>query len=277
MLKHKITVVAIVLTAVLMSACVSYSKETEWIISEGEAFQGEMDTLREIKDRAKRDAENKAVEQAVGTFLKAHTIVSNSQIAEDLLYAAVRGKIKKQQIISAGWDAKDRNIYRVKLRAIVEPVYPERGEGLVAKLSLSKTNLKEGEEVRLVYQVNKSCYVYIFSIAADGSVTLLLPNSAQPDHFAEGKKAYEFPNPDTSVRLTAMLLPGFESNTAEEKIKMIAIKQKDDLLTLGFKESMLRAYDAKSTGMISDLIRRLNQMEPTDWTDTTAVYTINRK
>ncbi|MGZ3635589.1 MAG: hypothetical protein ACXWMO_07920 [Syntrophales bacterium] len=48
------------------------------------------------------------------------------------------------------------------------------------------------------------------------------------------------------------------------------------LLSFGFREGIFRVYDAKSTGMISDLVRRLNQIELTDWTETTAVYNLNR-
>src|SRR3989338_4859163 len=59
-----------------------------WIEAEGEAYLGEIETQKEVKERAKRDAQNKAVEQAVGAFVKAHTLVSNYQIAEDLIYTA---------------------------------------------------------------------------------------------------------------------------------------------------------------------------------------------
>src|SRR3989337_3629078 len=114
-----------------------------WIEAEGEAYLGEIETQKEVKERAKRDAQSKAVEQAVGTFIKSHTLVSNNQIAEDLIYASVRGKIERVEIIEEGWDEKDRTLYRVKLKALVEPVYPEKGEGISIKLSLTKTDLKE--------------------------------------------------------------------------------------------------------------------------------------
>ena len=73
-----------------------------------------------------------------------------------------------------------------------------------------------------------------------------------------------------------MFLPSYKAISAEEKIKIIATRQKEDLLPLGFKEGMFQVYDAKSTGMISDLVRRLNQIEPTDWTEATAVYRLKR-
>lgn len=64
--------------------------------------------------------------------------------------------------------------------------------------------------------------------------------------------------------------------TAEERIKLIAARKKEDLIPLGFQEGLFRVYDAKSTGMISDLVKRLNQLEPTDWTEAAAVYVLSR-
>ena len=247
-----------------------------WVDAEGEAYMGEIEMQKEVKERAKRDAQSKAVEKAVGTFIKSHTLVSNYQIAEDLIYAAIRGKITKEEIITSDWDAKERNLYRIRIKALVEPVYPERGEGLSIKLSLSKTDLKEGEEVKIFYQVSEDSYAYIFSIAADGSVTLLLPNSNMPDNFIKARRAYQFPPTDSSIRLKAMSLPSHKEAYAEEKIKIIVTRQKEELLSIGFKEGMFQVYDAKSTGMISDLVRRLNQIELTDWTEATAVYYLKR-
>lgn len=247
-----------------------------WIIADGESYQGEMDTPKEVKDRAKRDAQSKAVEKAVGTFIKSHTLVSNYQLAEDLIYAAVRGKITKEEIISSDWDAKERNLYKITIKALIEPVYPEKGEGLSVKLSLSKTGMREGDEVKIFYQVNEDSHVYIFSIAADGSVTLLLPNSNMPDNFTRAGRAYQFPPADSPIHMKAMFLPNFKEVTAEERIKIIATRQKEELLSIGFKEGVFQVYDAKSTGMISDLVRRLNQIEPTEWTETTIVYNLQR-
>ncbi|MBI5048800.1 MAG: DUF4384 domain-containing protein [Deltaproteobacteria bacterium] len=246
-----------------------------WAEADGEAYMSEIDTPKDVMARAKRDAKSKAVEQAVETFIKSHTIVSNNQVAEDLIYAAVRGKIDKVEVIKEGWDEKDRNLYRVKLKALVKPVYSEKGEGISVKLSLSKTELKEGEEVKIFYQASNDCYIYIFSVAADGSVTLLLPNSINVDNSVKAGKGYQFLS-DEKIKLQAQFLPGHKEKTAEEKIKIIATRQKEDIIPLGFQQGFFKVYDAKSTGMISDLVKRLNQLEPADWTEATAVYVLKR-
>ena len=267
----------IILFIVLAFPLVSLAAEKPvWVTAEGESLQGEMDTQKEVKSRARRDAQSKAVEMAVGTFIKSHTLVSNSQVAEDLIYAAVRGKISKEEILSSDWDEKERNLYKVKIKALVEPVYPEKGGGLSAKLHLSKTDLKEGEEVKIFYSVSEDAYIYIFSIAADGSVTLLLPNANMPDNFTKAKKAQQFPPQDSRIELKAMFLPASKEASAEERIKIVATRNKEDLLSLGFKEGIFQVYDEKSTGMISDLVRRLTHIELTDWTEATAVYHLRK-
>ncbi len=148
-----ITAIIIILTAIF-----SYASENPvpdkslqgqvWIEAEGEAVMGDIETQKEVKERAKRDAQSKALEKAVGVFVKSHTLVSNSQLAEDLIYAAVRGKIEKVDIIKEGWDEKDRNLYRVKLKTLIKPVYPEKGEGISLKISLSKADISVPPAIR---------------------------------------------------------------------------------------------------------------------------------
>ena len=265
------------LIIVLFLAIPAFSHAAEkpvWIEAAGEAILGELDTPKEVKERAKRDAERNAIERAVGTFIRSHSLVSNSQIVEDLIYAGVRGSIDKIHVVKDGWDERDRNIYRVHLRALIRPVYQEKLLSL--KLTLSKTELQEGDEVQILYQANRDCYVYIFSVAADGSVTLLFPNSLNRDNAVRGGKVCEFPPEGSKIKLQARFLPGYKEPVAQERIKIIATRHKEDIIPLGFQEGLFKVFNAKSTGMISDLVKRLNQLEPSDCAESTAVYTLRR-
>jgi len=260
----------------MLPVCSFASEKPVWVEATGEAYLGEIDTPKEVKERAKIDAQKNTLEKAVGVFIKSHTLVSNSQLAEDLIYASVRGQIEKTEILHEGWDTKERSLYRVKLKSLIKPVYPEKGKGLSLKAYLSKTDLKEGEEVRIFYEASSDCYVYIFSVAADGSVTLLLPNSLHRENLTRAGKAYEFPASDSAIHLKAMFLPNHKGKVAEERIKLISTKEKEEILSLGFHEGMFKVYDSRSTGMISDLVKRLNRIDPGMWTEATAVYTLTR-
>ena len=59
----------------------------------GEAFGSDLEAPREVYERAKSDGQRTAVEQVVGTFIRSHTVVSNGQLAEDLIHARVRGRV----------------------------------------------------------------------------------------------------------------------------------------------------------------------------------------
>jgi len=261
---------------IILPVCSFASEKPVWVEATGEAYLGEIDTPKEVKERARRDAQKNALERAVGVFIKSHTLVSNSQLAEDLIYASVRGQIEKTEILHHGWDTEERSLYRVILRTLIKPVYPEKGEGLSIKAYLSKTDLKEGEEVRIFYEATSDCYMYIFSVAADGSVTLLLPNSIHRENLTRAGKAYKFPTSGSAIHLKAMFLPGYKGKIAEERIKLIATKEKEEILSLGFHEGMFKVYDSRSTGMISDLVKRLNRIDPAKWAEATAVYTLTR-
>jgi len=266
----------VIFCILILPVCSFASEKPVWVKATGEAYLGEIDTPKEVRDRARRDAQKNALERAVGVFIKSHTLVSNSQLAEDLIYASVRGQIEKSEILHEGWDTKERSLYRVMLRTLIKPVYPEQGKGLSIKAYLSKTDLKEGEEVRIFYEASSDCYLYIFSVAADGSVTLLLPNSIRMENLTMAGKAYEFPTSDSAIHLKAMFLPNHKGKVAEERIKLIATKEKEDILSLGFHEGMFKVYNSRSTGMISDLVKRLNRIDPDKWAEATAVYTLTR-
>jgi len=64
--------------------------------------------------------------------------------------------------------------------------------------------------------------------------------------------------------------------TIAEKLKLIATKKKGNLLPLRFQEGMFQACRAKSTGLVSDLIKKLKQIEPGEWTEATVEYIIAR-
>ena len=277
MIKKITTIFPLILLMISSAAVNSSVPEKEiWVEAAGEAYLGEMETPKEVEARAKRDAESKAIEKALGTFIKAHTIVSNSQVAEDLIFASVRGKIKDVQVIDKGWDKNQRELYRVRIKALVEPVYPEKGQGIEIAASMSKTDLREGDPVKIFYKTNTDCHIYIFSVAVDGSVTLLLPNSITKDISVHANTAYVFPPEGSAINLKAAFLPGTKERIAEEKIKVIATRKKEELLALSFQEGMFKVYDAQSTGMISDLLKHLNKLDPADWAETTIVYTISR-
>ena len=243
------------------------------LVIDGEAFGNDLEAPRELFERAKADASRKAIEQAVGTFIRSNTIVSNGQLAEELVYARVRGKIDKMEVLSQERDKADPYHYLVRIKATVSPVFNDNGVGIKIKAWLPRAELSENDAVSLEYQVNEECYVYIFVIGADNSVTQLLPNAMIKDNHTKAGQALVFPPEGSGINLKASLLPAYRHTGAVERIKIIATKSVEPILYSGFQEGF-KVYDAKSTGLASDLLKRLNQLEPSDWGDATVAYKI---
>ena len=264
--------IAAVLSSLSAGAVTAAEKPVQIEVT-GEAIGSDLDAPREVFQRAKSDAERKAIEQAVGTFVRSHTVVSNGELADDLVYARVRGRIEQMDLLSQERDMVDPNHYRVRIRAIVRPEYQGKDEGIRIKAALTRSELQEGAVVSLNYQVSADSYVYIFVIGADNSVTQLLPNAVMKDNFIRANHANIFPPLGSSVSLKAMLLPEFRRKGATEKIKIIATRKAEPLLHSGFQEGF-KVYDARETGLVSDLLKRLSQLDPADWGEVTTVYRI---
>jgi hypothetical protein len=85
------------------------------------------------------------------------------------------------------------NSCRVVIKAQVKPVFPGAKEGIQIKAAITRTELREGDEVVIHYQVDRNSHVYLFVIAADSSVTQLLPNREKQENSAVSKQQYQFP------------------------------------------------------------------------------------
>jgi len=114
----------------------------------GEAFGSDLEAPREVYERAKSDGQRSAIEQVVGTFILSHTVVSNGQLAEDLVHARVRGRVEKMEVLSQERDKDDPQHYQDKLRVTVLPVFGDKTEGITIRAALSRSKLLESDAVQ---------------------------------------------------------------------------------------------------------------------------------
>lgn len=278
MLTNKSHIITLLLLLLLFTNpfCTHAIEKAIVIEAVGEAVGSDLEAPSEVFDRAKLAAQRAALERAVGSSVRSHTIVSNSELAEDLIHARVRGSIEALEVLSQEQDKDSRHKYRVKIRASIVPVYGSGSEGIDIRAALLRTELQEGDDVRLQYKVSSDSYIYLFVISADNSVTQLLPNAEITANHAKANQIYFFPPDKSSIRLSAQLLPDSKQTVTEEKIKIIATKKEEPLLHGGFREGF-RVYDRNSTGLVSDLLKRLTQLDLGDWGEATLVYQIAPK
>ena len=168
--------------------------------------------------------------------------------------------------------------YAITLRAKVKPVRVERRGEFAIKAKLNKTVFSEGEEMQITVIPSENAYVHIFNVGQDNTVTVLLPNKFRRDNFLSGKKELIFPDDELremGVRLRVAPPPG--ANKALEKIKLVATKKNLDLVQGKFNEAIFKAYQGHGTGLATDLMKGLTELEDTEWTEMTVLYEVLKK
>ncbi|MDE3117745.1 MAG: flagellar assembly protein T N-terminal domain-containing protein, partial [Nitrospirota bacterium] len=108
-------VITVVLLLVTMLGAEAASAQSQSVTAEGTAgiLGGDQGIAR---DNAIRDAQRKAVEQAVGTMIASETLVENFQVLRDSIYSKSQGYIQKYDIVKEG---AQKDLYNVTISATV--------------------------------------------------------------------------------------------------------------------------------------------------------------
>lgn len=93
-----------------------YAQENQTVTSEGVAAIIEGNTAI-ARDNALKDAQRKAVEQAVGAMVASDTVVQNFQLVSDRIYSQSQGYIQNYKISSEG--KTEGNLYKMTIQAVV--------------------------------------------------------------------------------------------------------------------------------------------------------------
>ncbi|MDZ7377199.1 MAG: hypothetical protein ONB13_11350 [candidate division KSB1 bacterium] len=110
--------VGVMISLVIGWAIIAHAQQaTQTVIAKGVATVfGEDKGL--ARDQAINDALRKAVEQTLGTFVQASTLVQNSMVIEDNILAWSDGYVRSHRIVSEGM--ADASTYEVTIEAVVE-------------------------------------------------------------------------------------------------------------------------------------------------------------
>lgn len=258
-------------------------REGVWVTAEGVVHMGDDTTVAEAKARSRDEARRKAIEQAVGTFVKGQTVVYNAQLAEDLVRSLVRGIVVEEQVLEEGVRQLRQDSgapalqYATKLRAKVKPVRVEHKGDFRVKASLNKNVFQEREEMQITAVPSKDAYLHIFNVGQDDTVTVLFPNRFAQNNFVDAQKELVFP--DEAQRTMGILLrvfPPAGANKALEKIKLIATTKKIDLLRGKIREGLYQVFPGQDTALVTDLLKELSTLEESEWAETTVPYEVRR-
>ncbi len=134
--------------------------ETVWAQSQSVTAEGTAGILGGdqgiARDNAIRDAQRKAVEQAVGTMIASETLVENFQVLRDSIYSKSQGYIQKYDIVKEG---AQKDLYNVTISAVVA-VGPLKND--LGALGLLMARVGKPRTLFMIAEQNIGQEIYVF-------------------------------------------------------------------------------------------------------------------
>jgi len=256
------------------------SADIKIVQAEGTAVLGDDATIAFGKSVALNNARRAALEQAVGVQMKGSSVIYNSDMISDYVIAATKGLIVKEQFIErpSCWEEKGSLNCKTKIEAHVKPLAqtrkgsfrikkafilsPARGE-LVAKAPV----FNNGDEIQVKVKVSEDSFINVFSIDQYGNVSKLFPNQYFPENNISADNEFVFPDDiQRNLGIRLRVATPEKLSKAVESVMVIATKEKINLL----------AECEQELPTISDLMREISALEPSDWSEKTLGYEVRK-
>jgi len=103
-------------------------------------------------------------------------------------------------------------VYRVSMRAQVQPEMGRPDPGFQLELDLNKELFAHGETLSLELAATRDCYVTLFNLYANDSLLVLLPNELLRDNQLQAGQMLSVPPRNAGWDLPVGLLPGRETD-----------------------------------------------------------------
>lgn len=154
----------------------AYAAECKWAEGKGEvAIEGI--TPAEAKNLAIRQARSNAIEREIGAEVKGESLVKDYSLLGDFIRSLSRGYIRDEKVIRWEQDKFQPSpqdppvpIFRVFIKACVEPSKALKDKGFQVKVNINKTAFNEGEMASLTIKSSRKAYINIFNLTAKDRV-----------------------------------------------------------------------------------------------------------
>ncbi len=242
----------------------------------GEASLSDEITPAEAKAVALNNARRHALEQAVGVLVHGTSTVYNFQLVNDMVVTATKGVIVNEKILENKCQAQNDQISCIaRIEASVKPLGLERKGNLkVLKATVQRPDkdaaakfpvFQNNDELQVRLASSEDAYVNLFSVDQYGGVAKLYPNDYCDQKRLTPDTAFQFPTAEqrsSGIKLRVHTPKG--ARRAVESILVILTKEKVRLL----------ADDALQNPMISDLMRDISDLDPSNWAEGTIGYEV---
>ncbi|GEM_PF-509932 len=269
------------------AADVAGHDDLPWTAGEGRVTLVDQ-TIEEARDQARDLALKDAVAKATDSFLvrasddyvQAEAGDSRFERFSRAIHREVSGKIVDTRNLN--YDTEEpapdvlQIVCRLEVRVVVENEEPN--SDFVVRVDLRGNDsgiYRAGEELILEIRASLDCWITVFNVYADGTVSVLLPNAKIPDNRVTADTPFVLPDhedPDQAFVHLRLGVPDGQRRT-EEYIAVVATLKEYSFLSntmTDFGAGYIPTYEAA----LDDLNRWILQIPASERAEADAYYTI---
>ena len=244
----------------------------DFVEAVGEAEFGYGMTKEQVDQLAYEEAIRNAIRKTCPMGVSSPMALLNNSLIVDLIQYARRGIPVDTEILaretiaeSVTRDGEKLTVdsRRVRIRTRFVALQGDDDPDYQVTISGVDSSYIEGQPMRVRLTATKDCFVYLFTVAADQSVTIFFPNRYRKDNLLKAGQAIEFPNDNDrrkGIEFVIEMPPGERSHT-KEWITAVAVKRPVDFLSgTQIQEALERTYTRNETGLLGSLLEKLAQL-----------------
>jgi hypothetical protein len=249
---------------------------SDFVEAVGEAEFGYGMTKEQADQLAYEDAIRSAIRKTCPLGVSSPLALLNNSLIVDLIQYARRGIPVDTEILaretiadSVMRDGEKLTVdsRRIRIRTRFVALQGDDDPDYQVTISGVAPSYIEGQDMRVNITATKDCYVYLFTVAADQSVTIFFPNRYRKDNWLKAGQTIEFPNETDrhkGIQFVMEMPPGQRSHT-KEWITAVAVKRPIDFLSgTQIQEALERTYARNETGLLENLLGKLTQLYNSD-------------
>lgn len=165
-------------------------------------------------------------------------------------------------------------ITRRRIRAFINPLWDDidrikaGGKEFGARLWMEKDRLRIGDTAKVLFRVDRDCYVTIFNFSTDGTIAVLFPNRYQPGNAAKAGRTYEIPAEDGGYKIRARGPAGIE------RLKLFATSRDVPLYERDYSQAPFGTVTDGDQTSLRGLQAVLDEMGTSDWAEISCEFLI---
>ena len=282
------------LTVILIFSLSVFPQQVKIVETVGTCY-GIDKTPDQARKKALESARSEAIKQAVGvkiteeTFRNVTEVLTGKSATEfrdvfsSFNKSSSHGKIIQEDVKYEQKFEGEIPIYIARLKASVIEEEGKPDPAFQVKIVLERMDLydrggdrSKNDELKFKLWVSQNAYLYLFTITANDSVQLLLPNKYILDnYFAIDRNEQEFYKKMQQLKMRFVVGLPQDKEESEEGLLLVALKNKIDFTSGNFSadgEGVIPTYKAALT----DIMQWLVQIPLSERAEIFEIYTIKK-